>query len=445
MFLKTEGLEGATLEFAKRANEAFEKMPKGINQEDVNIELRKAGIIDEDGKPSMDVSEMKTLLGDENTEGSIRSILKIQGEKLNKVEFKTEKEKVEFRQIFDTFLDKAKVINEREAGQVSMSLRKADLTALGLEKRAADAHEVGNGTIDSSALPDDLVHSFSVGAFVEKRRPYEFVFDFANRQTVGKVEKYKMWQEEGNEEGAFALVDEGGLKPLVQGKLVDKVSEAKKIAGKIIVSTEFEKWRSGALNEIRRLMREKIVRDYAVAITTDIVTNAPGYTGTSLDGTIAADLITDYHAIGALAAQIETLEFMPDTLFIHPQDKWRLGLSQDKDGAFYLNIPAGTAGIPSMLGFNVITSTRVTPGTFGLAESGLWNLEEEAIRLTAGYGITVTKTEANVTDVEHDLDHNRFRVILEMFYHSFIGANNGGSFAFESFDTIKTALEVSGE
>lgn len=442
MFIKTEGLEGATLDFAKRANEAFEKMPKGVNADDIQAELRKAGIIDEEGKPSMDVSEMKTLLGDENTEGSIRSILKAQGEKLNKVEFNKEPKKVEFRQIFDTFLDKAKGVYEKETGQVSMGLRKSDLVNLGLEKRAAEPHQTDNLTIDSTALPDDLVHSFSVGAFVEKRRPYEFIFDFANRQTVAKVEKYKMWQEEGNDEGSFAIVDEGGLKPLVQGKLVDKVSEAKKVAGKIIVSTEFEKWRSGALNEIRRLMREKIIRDYAVGVTTDVVTNAPGYTGTSLDGTIPAAKLTDYHAIGALAAQIETLEFMPDTLFINPQDKWRLGLSQDQDGAFYLNIPAGTAGIPTMLGFNVITSTRVTAGTFGLAESGLWNLEEEAIRLTAGYGISVTKVAENVTDVEHDLDHNRFRVILEMFYHSFIGANNGGSFAFESFATIKTALQA---
>ena len=384
---------------------------------------------------------MQTLLGDENTEGSIRSILKVQGEKLNKVAIDDKPKKIEFRQVFDKFLDKASDVHARETGQVAMSLRKADLVGLGIEKRAATEHEVGNGTIDSTALPDDLIHSFSVDSFVEKRRPYEFIFDFANRQTVGKVEKYKRWQEEGNEEGSFAIVDEGNLKPLVQGKLVDKVSTAKKVAGKIIVSTEFEKWRSGALNEIRRLMREKIVRDYAVVVTNDLVTNAPSYIGTSLDGTIPAAEITDYHAIGALAAQIETLEFMPDTLFINPQDKWKLGLSQSSDGSFYLNIPAGTAGIPSMLGFNVITSTRVTAGTFGLAESGLWNLEEEAVRLVAGYGISVTKDGANVTDVEHDLDHNRFRVILEMFFHSFIGANNGGSYAFDSFATIKTALQ----
>jgi hypothetical protein len=440
MFIKTEGLEGATLDFAKRANEAFENLPKGIDEKALQTQLREAGIIDSEGKATLNVEEMKTLLADENTDGSIRSILKAQGEKLNKVTVEQKPEKVDFRSIFDTFLDKAKEVHARETGEVAMSLRKADLVNLGLEKRAAGEHETGNGTIDSSALPDDLVHSFSVGEFIDKRRPYEFVFDFANRNTVAKVEKYKRWQEEGNEEGAFALVDEGGLKPLVQGKLVDKVSTAKKIAGKIIVSDEFEKWRRDALNQIRRLVRQKIVRDYAVSVTNDLVTNAPSYTGTDLDGTIPANLLTDYHAIGALAAQIETLEFMPDTLFINPQDKWRLGLSQDADGAFYLNIPAGTAGIPTMLGFTVITSTRVTAGSFGLAESGLWNLEEEAIRLKAGYGISVTKDGANVTEVEHDLDHNRFRVILEMYFHSFIGANNGGSYAFDTFANIRTAL-----
>ena len=439
--IKLEGLEGATLDFAKRTNEALSKLPKGISQEDVTLELRNAGLIGEDGKPTLNVAELNTLLADENEDGSIRSILKAQGEKLNKINLDGKGKEMDFRKVFDVWLDKAQEVSKQERGQVALSLRGSDLKHLGLEKRAPEAHETGNGTIDSTDLPDDLIHSFSIGNFVEKRRPYEFIFDFANRTTTGKIEKYKFWQEEGNEEGAFAIVDEDGLKKLVQGKLVDNKTDAKKVAGKIIVTTEFEKWRGEALNTIRRLIREKLVRDYAVLVTNDVVANAPSYIGTDLDGTIPADLLTDYHAIGALSAQIETLEFMPDTLFIHPQDKWRLGLSQDKDGAFYLNIPAGTAGIPNMLGFNVITSTRVTKGSFGLAESGLWNLEEEAIRMIAGYGINVTKDGANVTEVEHDLDHNRFRVILEMFFYSYIGSNNLGSYAFDEFDTIKAALE----
>ncbi|KAI0243874.1 hypothetical protein L0F63_006393 [Massospora cicadina] len=64
-------------------------------------------------------------------------------------------------------------------------------------------------TPDNTAMPTDLIDSYSIDAFVPKRRPYQYVFDFADRITVSEVARYKVWLEEGNDEGFFAVVTQG--------------------------------------------------------------------------------------------------------------------------------------------------------------------------------------------------------------------------------------------
>lgn len=295
-------------------------------------------------------------------------------------------------------------------------------------------------TPDNSEMPVDLIDSYSIDAFVPKRRPYEYVFDFADRMTVSEVEKYRIWMEEGDEEGAFAIVAEGGLKPLVSQKLVRNKSEVKKVAGKEVFTDEFAKFKKEAYRIIRQLFNDKLLRDYQDIVTTTMQASAAGYVGTSLDGQYTAP--TDYHAIGAVAAQIETLNFNPDTLIIHPQDKWRIGLSQDTTGAFFVNIPVyNPSGEVTLMGFRVITSTKQTIGSFTLGEGRLFKIQDEMVTIKIGYGTTVIKNgEGIVTDVEDDLDHNRFRIIGEMFFHAYIATNNLGSFVTASFASVKAAL-----
>lgn len=296
-------------------------------------------------------------------------------------------------------------------------------------------------TPDNSAMPDDLIDSYSIDSFVPKRYPNQYIFDFADRMTVNEVEKYRVWLEEGNEDGFFAVVSEGSLKPLVSQKLVRNKAEAQKVAGKEIFTDEFAKFRKEAYTIIRRLFNDKMLRDYQNLLTVNMQSHAAAYVGTSLDGKYAAP--TDYHAIGAVAAQIESINFTPDTLILHPQDKWRIGLSQNTQGSFFVNIPVyNPSGQVTMMGFTLITSTKQTVGSFTLGEGKLWKIIDEAVTLKVGYGTTVVMNEANtaVVSVEDDLDHNRFRVIGEMFFLNFIGSNNTGSFVTASFSSVKAAL-----
>lgn len=312
-----------------------------------------------------------------------------------------------------------------------------------LNIRAAANMTTAN-TIDENNYPLAMIESFNViDGVVKKRRGTQYIFDIADVTTVAELEEYTTWLEEGNEQGAFAIVAEGAIKPLVSHALVRNFAKAKKVAAKYVITEEFAKFRRKALQIIQNLINDKILRDYAAILTTDLQAQAASYVGTSLDDTF--DAPNDYDAIGAVAAQIETLNFFPDLLIIHPQDKWRLSLEKDSQGRYYMMIPMyNPDGLVQMMGFRVLTSTYQTIGTFTLGESGLFKIEQEALTIRMGYGIDFTTATVSgtsvVTSVTSDFDTNRMRIIVENFFKDYIATNNIGAFVTASFATVKAAL-----
>lgn len=310
-------------------------------------------------------------------------------------------------------------------------------------KRAAQIITTDNA-VDLTNVEKEALAGTTITSFTEKRTDWQFIFDFADRTTVSNLPKNKVWYSEGDEEGAFAEVAEGGLKPMVSVSLVANSSAAKKVAGKTVYTDEVPKFKQEAYQIIRRLINDKLLREYQSKLTTELTTAAASYVGSALDGQYSNP--TDFHAIAAVAAQIESLNFLPDVLILNPQDRWRMGMSQDSVGAFFMLVPStNPAGQPTLMGFRVITSNIVPVGKFILGESKLWKIEDESVTIKIGYGITTTKDGANVTDVQHDLDHNRFRIIAEIFYHSYIDSAHTGSFVQGDFDVIKELLTKEAE
>ncbi len=309
-----------------------------------------------------------------------------------------------------------------------------------LNTRAAVIMEMNDAITEPVDMPDDIIESFSLETFIKKRRPTEYLWELVSRRTVAAITEYKSWLEEGSEEGAFAIIEEGAVKPLVSKKLVRNFTKYRKIAGKRVYTEEFAKFRREAFNIIEDLFNDKLMRDYNAVLVTSLLAKAATYVGTTLDDQYAVP--TDYHAVGAVAAQMETLEFQPDLLIIHPQDKWRIGLSQNSTGDFFVNVPVyNPSGMVTMMGFRVFTSTKMTVGWAILGESGLYKVEDEPIQIRMGYGIDVVKdVDGFVTDVSSDIDNNRFRIIAETFFHDWIGTEHLGSFVRFNFATVKAAL-----
>jgi hypothetical protein len=139
-----------------------------------------------------------------------------------------------------------------------------------LNIRAAANMDTSN-TIDQNNFPLAMIESFNViDGVVKKRRGTQYIFDIADVTTVAELEEYTTWLEEGNSEGAFAIVAEGAVKPLVSYALVRNFAKAKKVAAKYVITEEFAKFRKKALSIIQNLINDKILRDYAAILTTDL-------------------------------------------------------------------------------------------------------------------------------------------------------------------------------
>lgn len=404
-------LEGRSAEFKNNAQEIFDNALNGLPLEALRS-----------------YSEDKTKI-DETVKKLASSLEKIE-QRANKI---VEQNRSAIEEQIDKNWNEIQTVIRNKRGVIELSFRAA------VEMDTTNIIEY-----PEDGLSEDIIESFSVGAFVEKRRPKEYIFDIADRTTVTGIKEYKTWLEEGDVEGAFAIVEEGELKPLVSLSLVRNESKYRKIAAKQVYTEEVPKFRREAYNIIRRLIQDKLLRDYAAILTTDLVNAAALYVSSALDGQYANP--TDYHAIGAVAAQIESLDFVPDVLILNPQDKWRIGLSQDLQGQFYLTIPVtDPSGQTRMMGFWLRTTNRMPVGKFMLGESGLWKIEDEPITVRLGYGVSVTTATVSgtevVTSVESDIDHNRFRIIAETFFHNYIATNHTGSYVYGDFAAIKALLQ----
>lgn len=425
------------------------------NREAVDVAIREMlfGKRDKDGKP-LDDKALGLLGGmsldalrkiDENFNASelketvtkmAATIEKMKQNRKAQAEGTRKKSEI-FREIFkdEDFMRRCeKVFNSRDSHvQITLNARAAAVISMG--------GDAGTPGLDDTGIPEDIIESFSVDSFVRKRRPNEYIFDFVTRRTVPSITKYKTWLEESGEEGAFAVIDEGIVKPLVSKSLVRNTSQYRKIAGKRIYTEEFVKFRTEAYNIIEDLFNDQLMRNYCAVLVTSLLAAAASYIGSALDSQYVNP--TDYHAIAAVCAQIEGLNFVPDVLILNPQDKWRIAMEQDKNGQFFLNVPTidPRTGLPSILGLTVITSNRVDVGNFIVGESGLYKVEDEPVTVKIGYGITVTGGGGDpVTDVISDFDNNQFRIIAETFFHNYIASNHEGSFVYAAFADVKTSV-----
>lgn len=366
-----------------------------------------------------------------------------------------EQQKIEQRANFspnneDVKVDPIRDMLETNRGEIEKRFKNVNDRSefrMDIQTRAAANMTLAN-TIDNTtfSIPATIVESMSIDAFVPKRRGIQFINDIADRTVVQNITKYKTWLEEGTEQGAFAIVAEGGLKPLVSTSLVRNYAQAKKVAGKYVVTEEFAKFYADAYTIIKRLINDKLVRDYAALLVVDLNAQAATYAGTSLDHTFGTTA-NDYDAVGAVASQIMALNFVPDVLIVNPSDLWRIRLTKDTQGRYLFPVQNTTGGI-DMFGFDVVVSTYQTAGSFTLGESGLFKIEEEPITIRMGYGIDYTiatigsSGASGVTAVSSDFDTNRFRVIVETYFLDWIATPNIGSFVKASFATMKTALNT---
>lgn len=299
----------------------------------------------------------------------------------------------------------------------------------GFVVKAVSEHDAGKiittgsitSTTGASLFENDVMNS----ELFLKRRGRQYIHDIANVTRVAEVPENYSFYEEGSETGAIAIVDENGLKPMVNLTLVKNHVEPQKAAGYITVTEEMMKHKDIAWGHIQRLFSDKVWRDYEKQLTTSMFQNAAAYTTTALDDTIANP--TEFDAIIAAMLQLESLNFQPDVLVINPADKWKLALTETANGALILPY-IQNGGEFGLMGLRVITTTEIAAGTFVIGESSTWYVQEEAPQMRTGL-------------VNDDFIHNRMTILGEIFFLSYIPSNNAGSFIKATFASVKEALK----
>ncbi len=350
---------------------------------------------------------------------SLEKSLKAQGDKLSALKEQTRSFNVSMGGLKSAFYkDYESLVN-------AIKERKSGFSIKAVTEHTEGSIQTTGNSITSEGeeiLSESVQYSDQV---IFKRRGRQYIEDIASVTQVNEVPEVYVFYEEGDETGAVGVVQENAVKTQSHLSLVRNQANAKKAAGYIVVTEEMLKWRSMLWANIQRLFQNKVARDYEDKLTEDMLTNAVGYTTTPLDDTIANP--TDIDAVIASILQGETLNFQPDVLVINPADKWKLAMTETKNGMLILPY-IQNGGQFGLLGLRVVTTTKVPAGTFIVGESGTWYVQREPEQIRTGL-------------VNDDLIHNRMTIVGEIFFLSYVPSNNAGSFVKAEFATVKEALK----
>lgn len=411
-FKLPEGIEFSEKEraglkaLASHLNDQFNDYCKGLVSESAMMDKLNQGLKswgEENGCTKSEIEKMQSAL---KAQGATITAMK---EKAN------QPQAMGLKAAFDAEFDNLqKAVKERKAGFVIKAV-----------SEHTDGKIITTGGVTSTTGATLYENEQMANGLFAKRKGHQYIHDIANVTHVSQVPENYSFYEEGSEEGAIAVVAENGLKPMVNLKLIKNHVEPKKAAGYITVTEEMMKYRDIAWAHIQRLFSDKVWRDYEKLLSTELMTNAVNYATTSLDDTIAEP--TDFDAIIAATLQLESLNYQPDVLVINPADKWKLAMTETKNGTLILPY-IQNGGQFGLLGLKVITTTEVQAGTFVLGESSTWFIQEEAPQLRTGL-------------VNDDFIHNRMTILGEIFFLSFVPSNNAGSFVKATFASVKEALK----
>lgn len=261
--------------------------------------------------------------------------------------------------------------------------------------------------------------------FYYTRRGRQYIRDVADVRRVRRVPTTMEFWEEGAEDGAFAVVDENGLKPLVDVSLVLNMAKKKKAAGMMTLTEEVIMDSDELALNLERLFVDKLWRDYEDGLTASLLGSATSYTSTSLNGTIENP--NDFDAISAAALQVASLNFRPTDLILNTSDAYAMSLIKDGLGRYILPVVTD-GGRLTIRSLRVTTTTKLAQGEFLVGEYGTWKVREGEAILRSGLN-------------EDDFKYNRMSFIGEVFYNSYIPTNHTGSWVKGNFATIKEALK----
>jgi hypothetical protein len=418
----------------KIGSEAATVVEQTAQQLKSEIELKFSSIIEKSKATEEETKAYKALV--EAANEKVEAVLKAQGVEIAALKMQGNKSSgVSLEGFFEKQKDAIKSMISQKQGMKTFVLKAGENGGLivgekdmssenPLQIKAADVHNVTG--LDSNVISSSVTGAGLLGgngAMINTiTRSTPFILDYLN---VGQTtSRFFPWFDETPKEGAFAIVDECQIKPLVEYNFEFKTANYKKAAGRAIFSEEFERDYPQLVSKIKELMQIDLRNDMSSSLMTDLLAFASPYANLPLNGAI--DQADDYMAIGAAVAQLQSLYKKPNLLVISPNDQWIMWSNKSTTGEYI--IPPFMNAINPVFD-RVIVDPSLAPREFLVGDGAAYSaMMLGGVEIKIGYSTG-------------DWEANKFSIIVEQYFYSFGSTANKTGLIKGNFDVIKSLIE----
>lgn len=225
-------------------------------------------------------------------------------------------------------------------------------------------------------------------------------------------------------QGTPAIVAEGALKPQTQHQFTIETSTAKKVAGWIELTDEFEQDLPSFATNVRRRLQEDVERAWDDAIQVDVQNAARPYEITGLDNQIFE--ANRWDALLAMMAQVGSYNFITNGIALNWITNAMLKSAKSLDAAYLL--PSFAAEINGLLSYaNKLAVGSALVGDFKQYKVDIY----KDFMLKIGW-------------INDELIYNKFAIVGEMRYHSYISDARKKALVYDSLAEVANTIDGPG-
>lgn len=303
-----------------------------------------------------------------------------------------------------------------------------------IEVKAAGTMTTANvDAVGTGSIPYSLAEFENGLTRVQRRSP--FIFQLVNLGNTSKT--YVQWAEQANpDDGLAASTAEGAAKHQTDFDIQEKSAKVEKVTAYIKVSKEMLDDLAYMDAEIRNELIELVTLKMDQQILSGNGTS-PQLTGILSSGiatwaagsfAFSIENANNFDVIRVAISQIETANFMPNYIVMHPADVAAMDLAKTATGE-YVMPPFITAGGNTIKGLPIITNTGVTAGDFLVGD-----FTKSVVRVREAANVSVGYEN-------DDFTKNLVTILCEMRGVHYIKTNHVNAFVKGTFSTAVTALE----
>ena len=224
--------------------------------------------------------------------------------------------------------------------------------------------------------------------------------------------------------GAMANILEGGLKPQTQHTFTIETSVAKKAAGWIELTDEFEQDLPNFASNIRRQLQIDVERAWDDQIQLDVQAAAHSYDILGLNGEVVA--ANRWDAIMAMMAQIGSYNFIPNAVALNWITNVEVQTSKSSFNEYLL--PPFAPMINSLLSY----ANKMSVGSALVGDLKQYHVDiYKDFILKMGW-------------INDELIYNKFAIVGELRYHSYISTARKYALVYDSLSTVAGKIKGPG-